>query len=378
MFATGRRPGVWPFLSLLFLAVLGLTVVWFPTLLRPGLSGTERARIERQGTDELLAAENDRSNAQNNIRATLLQGLAGIALLTGAYFAYGHLKATRDGQITTRYTEAVKLLGDAHGVDARIGGIYALERIARNSAPDAPAVVALLSAFVRRRPTTEAQAERSEPEPTPDLSRRAPDRQIALTVLSHLGLSARIDLFNADLRASDLRDLQLNEANLYEADLRAANASGADLTRAILKNSKLHGADLRGAKLSGAILYGADLRTNLDTNFPTNSLTGANLQKSDLRGAYFRGAELAGANLCGADLSPNLDTKFPTNLTGANVTGANLTAANLTAANFQGANLTGANLQDADLTGAVGVDLSNTTGTPRVLQDGSSGAPAED
>ena len=48
---------------------------------------------------------------------------------------------TEQGQITDRYTKAVEQLG-SDKLDVRIGGIYALERIARDSATDHPTVMA--------------------------------------------------------------------------------------------------------------------------------------------------------------------------------------------------------------------------------------------
>jgi hypothetical protein len=50
------------------------------------------------------------------------------------------LDATRDGQIADRYTKAVEQLGSTT-IDVTIGGIYALERIARDSPRDHPTVM---------------------------------------------------------------------------------------------------------------------------------------------------------------------------------------------------------------------------------------------
>jgi hypothetical protein len=55
---------------------------------------------------------------------------------------------TEQGQVTERYTKAIEQLG-SDKLDIRIGGIYALERIARDSARDHPAVIEVLAAFVR-------------------------------------------------------------------------------------------------------------------------------------------------------------------------------------------------------------------------------------
>jgi hypothetical protein len=293
-----------------------LVVLSFPRLIRPDLSDVERDRLAQQGTDKLVAAENDRSNAQNSVRTTLLQGIAGVALLTGAYFAYRgleagrlQLKATEDGQITTRYTEAVKQLGDKENDDIRIGGIYALQRIARDSDRDLPTVVALLSAFVRRSAPVKEAAEESSPEGIP-LSAQAPDVEIALRVLAELG-GAHLSRTNFD------------GANLYGADLHGADLHGADL----------RGADLRGGNLRGADLRGADLRGG--------NLRGASLIRADLRGADFRDANLISADLRGADLGD-------------------------------------ADLRSASIYGAVGVDLRAVRHPPPFRQKGPPRKPVRD
>ena len=50
--------------------------------------------------------------------------------------------------MTDRYTKAIEQLG-SNKLDVRIGGIYALERVARDSARDHPTVMEVLSAFIR-------------------------------------------------------------------------------------------------------------------------------------------------------------------------------------------------------------------------------------
>ena len=56
---------------------------------------------------------------------------------------------SREGQVTDRYTKAIEQLGSDR-LEVRIGGIYALERIARDSARDHPAVIEVLTAFITR------------------------------------------------------------------------------------------------------------------------------------------------------------------------------------------------------------------------------------
>jgi hypothetical protein len=54
----------------------------------------------------------------------------------------------REGQITERFTRAVEQLGDEK-LDIRLGGIYALERIARDSETHYEPVMEVLMAFLR-------------------------------------------------------------------------------------------------------------------------------------------------------------------------------------------------------------------------------------
>jgi hypothetical protein len=58
----------------------------------------------------------------------------------------------REGQITDRYIKAATLLADEgdNALTARLAGIYALERIMRDSEKDHETIVKLLAAFIRR------------------------------------------------------------------------------------------------------------------------------------------------------------------------------------------------------------------------------------
>lgn len=55
------------------------------------------------------------------------------------------------GQFAERYTEAVEHIGrqGADHLQTRLGGVYALERLARDSSGDQPVIVEVFSAFVR-------------------------------------------------------------------------------------------------------------------------------------------------------------------------------------------------------------------------------------
>lgn len=93
---------------------------------------------------------NQRAAAEASTRTGLIAGLVGLAALGGLVLTARTYRLTQQGQITDRYTKAIEQLG-AEKLEVRLGGIYALERIAVDSKRDHPTIVEVLSAFVRER-----------------------------------------------------------------------------------------------------------------------------------------------------------------------------------------------------------------------------------
>jgi hypothetical protein len=244
-----RRRVVWALpAGLLGLGVLVGCVLWFPRLLYPPL---RQAQLQSLSANDRLQRQNDRFKLQNDARAILLQGLAGAAVLAGAFAAYRQLQTGRDqlqvaqqGQITDRFTKAIDQLDATKGLAVRLGGLYALERIARDSPSDRATIAEVLCAYVRtapRPPVSEATAtgpltsSHSEPAPTEalavqqvPLSVRAPDVQAAATILGRweqrLGEPPpELDLHGADIQGVSLRNAKLQGANLLGAQLRGAD-----------------------------------------------------------------------------------------------------------------------------------------------------------
>jgi uncharacterized protein YjbI with pentapeptide repeats len=275
-----------------------------------------------------------------------------------------NLRLAREGQITERFTRAIDQLGatdEANNkkLEIRLGGIYALERIAGDSLAmeDSPGrdystVMEVLTAYVRENtPQTlgpsngfsdaasrlnEATAEVEErvTQPAPPGPRRpTADIQAILDVLRRLQ-----DRVPEEYRTR----LDLHEANLQGAILRRANLQSAHLRGVNLQMAILWGANLRGAILERSNLLGANLR---EVNFQGADLRAADLQGADLQGANLQEAHLLGAYLLGARLRQ-------ADLLGANLPGADLREAVLQGANLQEAYLQGANVTDEQLAGA--------------------------
>ena len=185
---------------------------------------------------------------------------------------------TEQRQVTGRYATAIEQLG-SDKLDVRIGGIYALERIARDSANDHPTVMEVLTAFVR-----EHSRDHQPPPPPHGRKKMRPDVQSALTVVGRR--DARRDIRPLDLTMADLSSVSLTGANLAGAHLAFADLSYAYLSNATLAGGCLLGANLHGASIGGADFTGADL-AGADLTFA--------LAAADRNGANFAGARLDGA-----------------------------------------------------------------------------------
>lgn len=186
------------------------------------------------------------------------------------------------GQFTERYAKAVEMLdqaGDDH-VQVRLGAIYSLERLARDSPRDSATIVAVLSAFIR---TSTSSTIHGEPCVVDFVS---VDVQTALTVLGrgwpNAGKGPRADLRgaclphsyleNADLRYADLRFTQLRGSNLESADLSHTHLDGANLAHANLAKAVFSDTNATDTIFTTAIFDGATLRR---VNFENADLTAA-------------------------------------------------------------------------------------------------------
>jgi hypothetical protein len=193
----------------LALAVFGLVVL--SLLVFPGY--LVQRSLDATGAPALGPAE--RLKAENDARTTLLQGVAGLVLVVGAGATWRQLQINREGQITERFNKAIDHLGDRGDdrIDVRLGGIYALERIANNSKDDRATIAEILTAFVRGHAAWTTPPEDADPSAAAraelaELRVRAPDIQAVITVLGRRALPGGkpqpLRLAHTDLRRADL------------------------------------------------------------------------------------------------------------------------------------------------------------------------------
>src|SRR5215813_5680855 len=330
-------------ISLAFLGLLLACVLLFPpwivgrTALTPSPALQSKLPLEQQvKLEEIrLRATADRLKTENDVRTTLLHGVAGLVLLAGALLIWRQSQMSRQGQMTERFTRAIDQIDYTKAVEVRLGGIYALERIARDSPEtDHWPIMEVLTAYVREHAQwTEATpgSEESSAEARP-----AVDIQAVLTVLSRRSQWYQ----NGELQCLDLRQTDLRRANLPSAHLEGASFGGAHLERANLGEAHLEAAALGGAHLERANLFAAHLEGA--------NLGAAHLERASLGEAHLERANLGGAHLERANLGE-------AHLEGAHLFGAHLEGADLGGAYLDGADLRGAHLEaaaDAPETGA--------------------------
>jgi uncharacterized protein YjbI with pentapeptide repeats len=300
----------------------------------------------------------DRVRAQTDLRTTLVTMLGGLAVLAGAAVGAANLAATQRmqwrAQVTERFSKAIEHLGNEK-LDVRLGAVYALEQIARDSPELYGPIMEVLTAYLREHaPAASGDTSRDDPVPA--------DHQAIAAVIARRRWEQdpgdlRLDLHGADLprvrwesvrlHGADLRGARLEGAALREAHLGRADLRGAHLERADLIQAHLEWADLRGAHLEGAMLEGAYLAAPAQLQEATLSDAGLaqlNLERADLRGAHLERADLRSAQLERADLRE------------AHLAGADLRGAHLEEAHLQDAHLEAADLEGAHLAGAYGLN----------------------
>ena len=120
----------------------------------------------------------------NEYRRTWAQIIGGLFVLLGLYFTWRRieisrqeLEATRDQQVTERFTRAIDQLGatddkDQKRIEVRLGGIYALERIAvdslemeTNPGRDYATIMEVLTAYVRKNAPAPPHLPKKNPHP---------------------------------------------------------------------------------------------------------------------------------------------------------------------------------------------------------------------
>ncbi|HEX7827820.1 MAG TPA: pentapeptide repeat-containing protein [Mycobacterium sp.] len=254
------------------------------------------------------------------------------------------LDIAAEGQVTERFTAAVAQLGDT-SPDVRLGGIYALERMMRDSPKDQRSIVGVLSAYIRTH-CAKAKPHARAPEDTVTVTAAA--TAVAVRPPGHDD-EELVNWSRCLLTDATMEDAYLSASDLSDTTLSHVSLNGGDLSYTDLSGASLDDVGLSGANLSQASLIGVDLTKSQsdvdpgevayfwDTNFSLCDLTRTNFSRLGFRHVDFSEADLTNANLSHTEVFHGSQKPF------------------VGRTSFAGATLANTNLDGADLRSAVGL-----------------------
>lgn len=211
-------------------------------------------------------------------------------------------------EVKTNGPGGVLMVRSVPNIEARLGALYSLERLLRESEKDQRAILETLCAYVRENspvelPQNEEQASLFRRGDLPPTATRRGDVQAALTIVGRrsdqVRSRAKVELWRLDFRNSnlisyDFSGLNFNRADFSNSFLNAADMTGASFDDCIFTHTFLRAALMKNASFRTSIFKDSDLeKAEIDkTNFG-----GAKFIATDLREAQVTNIALEGANL---------------------------------------------------------------------------------
>ncbi len=160
--------------------------------------------------------------------------------------------------LNEQYQKGAEMLG-SEVLSVRLGGIYALARLAREHPEEYHVqIMRLLCAFVRR-PSPENSEVTDEDEVWLPSKLRLDVQEIMKEIGQRTNKQIEVEVKQDDYNRLDLHGAELIHSYLSDANFSYANLMGAVLKEALLKDANLTRAVLVGADLTGAILSGSNL-----------------------------------------------------------------------------------------------------------------------
>lgn len=294
------------FLAVILIAVVASALIWLVLVLPQRLLDSRHLNLTLK----------DQLDVEAGIRSTLVQLLGGAVVVFGLYFTARGFHLTREGHITDRYAKAIEHLGSSNA-DVRIGGIYSLARIARDSHVDAQMIIEVLTAFVREHTRTG--------------HRKPSDAKIEADVQTAISVLATRPNIHREQQPLDFYHSGLNDANFRHGDFR----------KAMFYYSRLDGALFAGAKLDDAAL---SFCTAQSAAFTSSTARGAHFVNAKYINGWFLAADLTdcdfyGCDLTGSDFGRRYAEEGDHPLPPAVLTNARFTKAKLKGTNLRGVDL---------------------------------------
>jgi uncharacterized protein YjbI with pentapeptide repeats len=300
------------FMFTLFEAGLLLSQLKQPSLLeteikefKKGISGLsdKNQKIKKiEFKKEAIDFEIKKINILNDVLGARFQLFGGLFLVVTAYFSWQTLTILREKQITELLGKAIEHIGNAESLEIRLGGIYTLERIARDSNKYFWQVIEILVAYIKERRSIISNICKIDSDSSTLVREQflPQDVQAALKVIARRMVSQDPHNFEIDLSLCSFNNICLTEARFNRVNFSGTSFKDSDLSSSrflysILSNSNFSSANLsstnfRYATLANAIFYNANLEN-------------ADFKKAKFNEVDLEGADLSNAILEGVDLS---------------------------------------------------------------------------
>lgn len=288
------------------------------------------------------------------------QVIAGTVFALGLFFTWETLQVNREGQITERFTRAIDQLGHEK-IQIRLGAIFALERIARDSARDAGTIGQILLSYLHESSSrgevyTDYIPEDEVPEDhdtyIPGGIRASADVQAIVTVLGsnemwQEGRPHRYEIKGIDLQRVDMTGLDFHRCDFSHSDLRYSEAVATHFEES----------DMESTELEHNVFYGSYFQ---HARFQRCNLWDVSFQHGNLQNSRFIMCQLNRVDFRNSDLT---SAKF----TLGAFSKVRFADAELSRSDFQGCQFSKSDFSRATLKGAVfrGADLSTCTGLTR-------------
>ncbi len=188
--------------------------------------------------------------------------------------------------ITDQLNKATEGMGksnqkDAPVIEVRLGALYALERIAKGSAPDHAQIIEILCAYIRSNsPKYKETDEMKEPMDiqttiSHDWMKKKPSGELREDIQTAVTVIGRRELWLEGKEKEgllkyllNLRECDLSNCYFYNSDLSSSALMGTNLNNARFINTNLRRAWMNLANMNGVIIKNADMyKANLECSF---------------------------------------------------------------------------------------------------------------
>jgi uncharacterized protein YjbI with pentapeptide repeats len=250
--------------------------------------------------------DRDRLKLVDDARKTLAQILGGLVVLVGLILTYYSYQLNvdkqdldRERQMTDRFSKAIEHLADEKQ-SIRLGGLFELERISKDSPKDFSSAMEVISSFIREKSPFQKTTydEKKENEiiylnikyrKYQDLTEEEKNYVLPEEIKLALKIIGRREIKSeTDHKVLNLRGININKADLSNLEFSDVDFSGSNLYGVNFRESKL-----LNANLSDSILY--------NCNFYKGKIFDSEITNSDLRQAKFLETEISNSDLSYSD-----------------------------------------------------------------------------